>query len=169
MYFGHWALSKYTSRGFLTSSEYSCNIPVRCALFQHVHRSGTASFPCYISASPSRGAAHSKKTYKNPPICLLLYQITTARTMGAALKAAPIVLSYPKCVNPRKTVVASGFFISLPSFAKILFQDTPTEAVIPSSSRTRRRISFAISSPEPNKPVLPVTSSQASSSPNGSI
>ena len=41
------------------------------------------------------------------------------------------------------TVVASGFFKSLPSLANILLKETPTLTVTPSSSFTRRRIVLA--------------------------
>ena len=63
------------------------------------------------------------------------------------------------------TVVASGFLRSLPSLANTLLNDTPTDSVSPSSSFTRR-----LSSPAIAVPLIgwPVTSSHASSSPNGS-
>ena len=66
------------------------------------------------------------------------------------------------------TVTASGFFISEPSFAKILLKLTPTEMVIPSSRLISLLILLAISKPSPKSTVLPVTSSQHSSMPNGS-
>ena len=64
-------------------------------------------------------------------------------------------------------VIALGFFISEPSFANTLLNETPILTVSPSSSSTVRRISFAISSRLP-KMRLPVTSSQHSSIPKGS-
>ena len=67
------------------------------------------------------------------------------------------------------TVMPSGFFISDPSFAKTLLKLTPTETVIPSSRFISRRILSAISSPLPKSRRLPVTSSQHSSMPKGSI
>ena len=69
----------------------------------------------------------------------------------------------------RITVTASGFFISLPSFANTLLNDTPTEIVSPSSFFTTSLTSSAMVSGEPNSRVLPLTSSQHSSIPNGSI
>ena len=64
----------------------------------------------------------------------------------------------------RITVSPSGLFISEPSFASSLLCETPTEAVRPVRSRMRFLISRAMSSPLPNRPVLPVTSRKASSS-----
>ena len=67
------------------------------------------------------------------------------------------------------TVTASGFFMSEPSFAKILLKLTPMETVSPISSFTVVRISLAISSG-----VFcwrsgdPVSSIQLSSMPNDS-
>ena len=65
-------------------------------------------------------------------------------------------------------VVASGFFMSLPSLAKILLNDTPTDTVMPSSSRMRARISPAARTPSAK--VVPglVRSIHASSSPKDS-
>ena len=67
------------------------------------------------------------------------------------------------------TVVASGFFRSLPSLANTLLNDTPTLTVSPVSAFTvaRMRSASALASP-PNRCRLPVTSSQLSSMPNGS-
>ena len=67
------------------------------------------------------------------------------------------------------TVVASGFFRSLPSLANTLLNDTPTLSVNPVSARTvaRMRSASALASP-PNRCRLPVTSSQLSSMPKGS-
>ena len=42
------------------------------------------------------------------------------------------------------TVTASGFFISLPSFAKILLKETPAEIVRPSSNLIRSLIEFVL-------------------------
>ena len=66
------------------------------------------------------------------------------------------------------TVTASGFFMSLPSLAKILLNDTPTDTVIPSSRFTRSRISWAMRSP--SRIVRPglLRSIHASSSPKDS-
>ena len=55
-------------------------------------------------------------------------------------------------------VTASGFFISLPSFANILQKLTPMLTDIPNSSFIRFLISLAISSPDPKRWVDPVTS-----------
>ena len=66
------------------------------------------------------------------------------------------------------TVVASGFFISEPSFANILVKDTPTEMVRPISFLMRSRRASAIFTPSPNSFTDGVTSSQPSSMPNGS-
>ena len=67
------------------------------------------------------------------------------------------------------TVVASGFFMSLPSLANTLLKDTPTLRVSPVSAFTVERIrsARALASP-PNRWRLPVTSSQLSSMPKGS-
>lgn len=48
-------------------------------------------------------------------------------------------------VSGRISVTASGFFISEPSFAKILLKLTPMDTVKPTSAFTVSRISFAIS------------------------
>ncbi len=64
----------------------------------------------------------------------------------------------------RITVSPSGLSISDPSFASSLLCETPTEAVSPVRSRIRCLISRAMSSPPPNRPMLPVTSRKASSS-----
>ena len=66
------------------------------------------------------------------------------------------------------TVTASGFFMSLPSLAKILLNDTPTDTVMPSSRFTRSRMSWAIRSP--SRIVRPglLRSIHASSSPKDS-
>ena len=67
------------------------------------------------------------------------------------------------------TVVASGFFRSLPSLAKTLLKDTPTEMVSPVSSRTSRRSRSAMALPSPPKRCMePVISSQLSSMLKGS-
>ena len=66
------------------------------------------------------------------------------------------------------TVVASGFFRSLPSFAKTLLNETPTETVSPISLFTSSLIESAISFPLPKSESEPVTSSQLSSIPKGS-
>ena len=66
------------------------------------------------------------------------------------------------------TVTASGFFMSLPSLAKILLNDTPTDTVMPSSRFTRSRISSAITVEFPKRCTLPETSNQHSSRPNDS-
>ena len=54
-------------------------------------------------------------------------------------------------------MTASGFFKSLPSFAKTLLKETPTEMVMPISFFTRSRIRFAMVSPSPKSFKLPVS------------
>ena len=66
------------------------------------------------------------------------------------------------------TVTASGFFMSEPSFANTLVNDTPIDTVTPTSRFMRSRNSSAIFSPLPSNLRLSVTSSQHSSMPNGS-
>ena len=67
------------------------------------------------------------------------------------------------------TVVASGFFKSLPSLAKILLKDTPTLTVTPSSSFTRRRmVSAIVTGSLCRQDREPVRSIQFSSSPKAS-
>ena len=68
-----------------------------------------------------------------------------------------------------RTVVASGFFMSLPSLAKTLLKETPTLMVSPVSSFTVPRIWSAMALPSPPKRCMePVMSSQLSSMPKGS-
>ena len=66
-------------------------------------------------------------------------------------------------------MIASGFFMSEPSLANILLKDTPTLTVRPSSSRVARRMLSAIVMASPRELRLPVTSSQHSSMPKGSM
>ena len=66
------------------------------------------------------------------------------------------------------TVVASGFFMSLPSFAKSLVKLTPALAVMPSSFFMSALKASAIFLPSPKSPTVSVQSSQHSSGPNGS-
>ena len=67
------------------------------------------------------------------------------------------------------TVTASGFFMSEPSFAKILLKLTPMETVSPTSSFTVVLISLAISSGVFCwRSGAPVSSIQLSSMPNDS-
>ena len=66
-------------------------------------------------------------------------------------------------------VMASGLRKSLPNFANILFHDTPTDTVQPSSALMRPLISAAVRAESPPRSGSePVRSSHASSRPNGS-
>ena len=56
------------------------------------------------------------------------------------------------------TQTPSGLAASLATFAMSLFVATPTDAVIPTSERTRSRIIPAIASPSPNSRAEPATS-----------
>ncbi len=62
------------------------------------------------------------------------------------------------------TASPSGLFISEASFASSLLCETPTDAVSPVRTWMRFLISRAIVSALPNRPLLPVTSRNASSS-----
>ena len=66
------------------------------------------------------------------------------------------------------TVMASGFFMSLPSFAKILLKETPTDTVMPSSVLTATRISSAMCSASRKLLQIGVMSIQHSSIPKDS-
>ena len=67
------------------------------------------------------------------------------------------------------TVTASGFFMSLPSLAKILLKDTPMLTVRPVSSLTARRILSARCRPSVSSPPEQGMDIQFSSMPKGSI
>jgi hypothetical protein len=62
----------------------------------------------------------------------------------------------------------SGLASPLASLARNLVAATPTEQVIPCSSYTRSRISWAIADGDPSRRTAPRTSRKASSSDSGS-
>ena len=81
---------------------------------------------------------------------------------GASHAASPPGTSGPSS-TPGDTVMPSGLRMSVASLAMNLLGPTPTLTVRPSSARVAARIAAPISGPVPSSRLLPVQSTNASS------
>ena len=130
-------------------------------------------FACALSISPpmpSQEWTSFLSAFASSPIVIIprLFSFSFVRAPTKRSSSTGRIQTFSRKFSCVITVVASGFFISEPSFAKVLLKLTPTDAVSPSCLRYFSRISPAISSPAFALGAYGLISIHASSMPNGS-